>query len=127
MSSYTPIRETEGLPLSRLIAPGDITNLSGTFGKFEVEEAAARIVAFFTDRGKWRDFTIEEMANFFRSKGWNPNTMFFGLLGGWWSDSGFGGDWIEPRHVYFAFTKDGTCLVTEEFIGKCAKNVRRAA
>ena len=108
------------------IRPEDITDMKGTFGKHEVEASAERILVFFKERGYWCECSLDELTRFFDRLGWNPDSMFFGLLGGWYNDGGMG-HWEVPRHTYFIFDKRGGCAVTNHFVDVCGKNVKRRA
>jgi hypothetical protein len=123
-TDFRPLYEQPG-DTHHPIRPSDITSFTGTFGKFEVEESAERIVKFFKERGRWCAFTLDELARFYTHHGWDPEGMFFGLLGGWFNDGGFGGEWDVPQYTYFAFEKGGGCMVTDRFVTQCARNVRR--
>lgn len=92
---------------------------AGNFGKFEVELAAGKLVQFFQARGGWVTFTITELAAFYKRKKWDPNFMFFGLLGPWYDDSLglalMGSPWKESE-IYVVQGSDGRYRVTDLFL-----------
>lgn len=96
----------------------DIGTVPGSFGKAEVEISAGRLVQFFQGRGYWCSFTIEELARYYTLRGWDPNSMFFGLAGVWYDD-GIIDSWRNSDPC-IAITGSGKCFVTAEFIDKCA-------
>ena len=111
-------------------APNDIRlNAIGivesTFGKCEVEETAGHLIAFFQAKGAWGSFKLDELAEFYRSKGWDPNNMFFGLVGAWFDDGGLSMCWVECPKPYIAFDGVGSCYVTEEFVKQCCHNLKK--
>lgn len=95
--------------------------LLGTFGKSEVEQTVWRLLKFFQLRGYWCDFTIDELTRFYHHQGWNPNQMFFGLMGGWFDD-GMLFSYKHPLGVFLACDPNGQYRVTREFLERCAKN-----
>src|SRR3989344_1231231 len=62
----------------------------GGFGKHEVEVTAGRLIHFFRHKGGWCLFTISELADYYKMMCWSPERMFFGLMGAWYDDGGFG-------------------------------------
>lgn len=107
-------------PSPRDIARRDSGAVKGGFGKYEVEEVAGRLVSFFEEKGFWSEFSIEELGDFYRQRGWDPNTMLFGLLGPWYDDGALGSfRQFEPLIVY---SPDGKMVVTERFIARCSGN-----
>jgi len=109
------------------VRPHQITSLTRCFGKAEVELAAGRLLEYFRLRSIWCSFTIEQLQNFYKEKGFEPGGMFFGLIGGWYDDGGFGGAWREPGEIYLACDKSGNYCVTDKFIARCSQNLKRAA
>lgn len=67
---------------------------------------------------------VTELVDFFRSKGWDPNKMFFGLLGPWHDD---GMSVIlqdiawEDGFPYIIAIPDGKYFVTRYFIEACSR------
>jgi hypothetical protein len=100
--------------------------LASTFGKSEVEATAERLIRFFQMRGYWCEFTIDELTRFYKLKDWDPNPMFFGLMGAWFDDGGMCG-WGTPKETYLAVDVHGKYCVTDLFIIRCAKNLRKKA
>lgn len=92
--------------------------MPGSFGKAEVEISAGKLVQFFQSRGYWCSFTIDELARYYTLRGWNSNSMFFGLMGLWFDD-GMMGAW-RHAHPCIAINNAGACFVTKEFIDRCA-------
>ncbi len=100
--------------------------LGGTFGKTEVETTARRLIEFFQLRCCWCEFTIDELGRFYKLKGWDPNAMFFGLMGAWYDDGGMGG-WALPQHTYLCVDGHGKYCITDKFIDQCARNIKKKA
>lgn len=117
------ISEIPGEP-KHPIRPDDIrvseSGAAGRFGKFEVELSAGKLIQFFQARGWWISFSITELTAFYQKKGWDPNLMFFGLAGLWWSNSPLLGGWNKSWPC-IAIDSDGRCNVTDVFIERCAK------
>lgn len=99
----------------------------GFFGKFEVENVAGKLVSFFQASGRWKSFSILELVDFYRSKGWDPNFMFFGLCGVWYDDASIkeflGNPWTQSP-CYLVLGEDGKYRVTNHFIDRCAQEPR---
>lgn len=90
----------------------------GLFGKCEVEISAARLVLFFRKEARgWVLFTLSKFMDFYRENNWNPDDILFGLAGSWFDDGPY--MWHEA-HPCIAFYPGGQCVVTEEFIQRCA-------
>lgn len=90
----------------------------GRFGKYEVEVAAGKLMTFLQERDtEWSSFTIRELAVFYESKHWEPNMMFFGLLGPWLDDCMLGG-YRESRPC-LAIDDTGAYNVTKHFVDRC--------
>ncbi|MBI3420449.1 MAG: hypothetical protein HY006_00105 [Candidatus Sungbacteria bacterium] len=105
------------------IRPRDIDiahGLPSTFGKHEIEKAAAQLVSFCQKRGGWYSFTIGELMQHYRDQNLSPDAMFFGLIGLWLDDARFTNDVIESWQ-YLAVDIRGRYSVTELFIKRCAK------
>lgn len=117
------------------IRPNDIRfeadRLPGTFGKAEIEWAAERLVRFFQEKGYWASFTITELLAFYNKNKWDPNLMFFGLMGTWHDDSPF--RWVSEESpwqetpVYLGIDGAGNYFITEAFVMKCASKQPVAA
>ncbi len=123
--SFKPVIEDEESE-NKFPKPAQIFDLTGTFGKAEVEWSAMHLIEYFKLRGAWTTFTIAELTRFYEMKGWNSNTMFFGLLGGWYDTGGMGG-LAAPRRIYLVCLPDGKWCVTDKFIERCARNIKQAA
>ncbi len=99
--------------------------MASTFGKHEVEKAAANIIRFCQRRGGWYPFTVEELIAFYKEVGENPRFIFFGLLGAWEDDGMLAqlseSRWRQPRGQYIAIGCDGMYRVTESFIKRCKR------
>lgn len=110
--------KAEGYPCEpQDINLGDDPNspICGFFGKYEIESAAGRLVAFFQHIGQWRSFGLAELLEFYRSKEWDPKMMLYGLHGDWWDD----GDWaVKPSYCYLIDFGSGM-KVTHEFVQQC--------
>ena len=65
------------------IRPDDIElsrdSVMGGFGKAEVEESAGKLIQFFQSHGYWCSFTLDELLRYYKEKGWDMNSVFFGL------------------------------------------------
>ncbi|HWB34282.1 MAG TPA: hypothetical protein VG753_03125 [Candidatus Paceibacterota bacterium] len=90
-----------------------------SFGIAEIEETAGHLIQFFQLRGHWCRFTIDELRRFYELKGWNPNLMFSGLIGGHIHMGGMSEMISAPREIYIAMDEVGNCYVTKAFIGQC--------
>ncbi len=109
-----------------LVRPRDITDFGGTFGSYEVEQAASRLVEFFKQSNRWLNFRIEELIEFYRERSWNPNGMFFGLTGG--PHLRGNGMWLKeecPTEPMIICVHGQYFVVTRTFINRCAENVSR--
>lgn len=64
------------------IRPHDINadNLFGTFGKYEVERAAAQLVGYFQWRGAWVGFTLESFLHIARKSMETLTELFLDFL-----------------------------------------------
>ena len=92
-----------------------------TFGNYEIESAAEKLILFFQSYGYWTTFTLEELRAFYLRNGWDFNKAFFGLMGGWYDDCGPFSVWLEPAEVFIASDSQGNYLVTNHFIDRCSK------
>lgn len=113
------------------IRPGDFgesptSALRSTFGKAEVEWAAAELIEFFQFKGCWSKFTLGELYRFYQIKGWDPDRMLFGLICPWFDDAMFFGGLRVPK-PYLAMASDGSMVITSIFIEKAAKNIKKIA
>lgn len=128
---WEPIHEVSGSDRCYHIRPdnvptdGESSDLS-TFGTAEVEEIAGHLIKFFKLRGYWCSFTIDELSRFYREHNWDPNLMFYGLMGAYLH---FGGgpfvgfyDRGEPLLVCDA---GGNYNVTNLFIERCCRNMKK--
>jgi hypothetical protein len=128
----TPLGETVDSP-KHPIRPDDFnfsnhnTPLSSVFGKSEVEQSAGKLIQFFQSRGRWCEFTIDELRRFYELKGWNYNSAFFGLTGAWYDDGGLAGGWAMPKETYLAFDDSGKAFVTAAFVERCGRNLKKRA
>lgn len=96
-----------------------------SFGKFEVEVTAGRLVQFFREKDYWGVFRLTELFEFYRLNGWDPDTMLFGLIGRWHDDGGTMIHWPSSQHLGMA--SDGSVYVTKEFVAACARSVAHDA
>jgi hypothetical protein len=107
--------------------PRAIENIRGCFSQAEVELAAGRLLEFFRTSDEWCSFSIQRLADFYAKKGWDANTMFFGLKGAYLD----GGDTMrcrEPDHIYIVEdAKGGELNITTAFIEQCSRNIKQAA
>lgn len=122
---FNPVHEEETISPA-LPRPHEIVDLSGTFGKAEVQWNVEKLLAFFKLHGKWCSFDIGTLRRFYEMNKWNPDEIFFGLVGGWYDDGGFGG-WAHPPEVFLVSTPKGMWMVTDRFINRCAKNIQKRA
>lgn len=127
VTKLTVVSELPGGSMGHPIRPKDIKLrnglVDGRLGKVEVERIAGHLVEFFQSRTRWCAFTLEELREFYLSRGWDPNVMLFGLAGHWFDDGGMGG-WTNS-FSYLAFGPDGDCHVTNVFIERCAGTYTR--
>lgn len=126
---FVVVNETSGIR-SQAVRPQDIkirdTGAAGRFGKHEVEMAAGRLLAFFQEMGRWGKFTLTQLLNFYQAKGWNPDMMFFGLLGVWYDDSMMymmagRSPWLEAP-VYLVLDDSGCYRITDLYIRQCMED-----
>lgn len=109
------------------IQPKDIDlRLPTTFGKSEVERTARRLIEFFVMKGRWTSFTLHELTEFYKLKGWEPKGMFFGLIGLWLDDGSFSTT-IRVSWPCILITEEDEYFVTNHFIDRCAGRFRQAA
>ncbi len=97
--------------------------LCSTFGKSEVEQAAGIVVKYCQKRDGWYSFTLLELIEFCKEIGFDPNMNLYGLAGVWQDDSLMGG--IREAHPSLVLWSNGRYCVTEEFILRCAKRLRK--
>ncbi len=91
--------------------------LAGRFGKCEVEMAAGKLLSFLQHRNKgWEEFTISDLFAYYKSKGWNPDMMFFGLLGPWFDDGMSTMDFRDTANVYLVVGDNGKYYFTDKFV-----------
>jgi hypothetical protein len=109
-------------PKDIVLRGSDNTPIAGLFGKHELEVAAGRLVAFFQMRTKWSSFSIEELTNFFVLRKWDPNTMFFGLMGSWCGEAMITNFWGSDKG-YIGYCGGGRLCVSRGFIEKCNKPI----
>lgn len=97
----------------------------GAFGKFEVEVTAGRLVQFFRQKDYWSTFRLTELFAFYRERGWDPDTMLYGLVGRWHDDGGMMIHWPAANHL--GVTSSGDLCVTRDFVEACARSVAQTA
>jgi hypothetical protein len=125
MDRYPTVNEAHQIE-AVLIRPRMITNYQGTFGSFEVEEAASRLVDFFKQSNRWTSFHLEQLYDFYRSNQWNPNGMFFGLTGGpHVRCDGMYDHEEHPKEPMVINVHREFLVVTRTFINRCARNVHQ--
>lgn len=114
---FTVFSEDSSFGLHADIRPKQIEldSLLGKFGKYEVEESAKNLLAFFHKKDRWDSFSFQELTDFCKESGFNPSLMLFGLLGAWYDDGGLGSIRI-PHDPYFLMGMDGRLRVTSNFI-----------
>jgi hypothetical protein len=93
------------------------TDTIGRFGKHEVEVSAGRLIRFLQLRNAWTDFSYGELMRFYEAKGWNPDTILYGLHGNWGDDAGIY-TW-RRAHLYIAQNENGRLFVTDFFVRQC--------
>jgi len=127
-SEFCVIYETPGsidptVPRPRSLALDHNGPSVGKFGKYEVEEAAGKLLSFIQSRGNcWLSFTILELVEYYQTQGWDPNIMFFGLCGAWYDDSMSTLDYRKSR-CCLALDPNGQYHVTSLFIETCGGRV----
>ena len=97
---------------------GEATGL-GTFGTHEVEQSAGRLILFFKAVGRWELFTLTQLRDFYRCRGWDPDMALYGLIGAFLHDSPTGPGvqrWKSPLVVMYW---NGRFAITDEFIIRC--------
>lgn len=113
----------------RLPTPQDIRldfggTCGGRFGYSEVEHSAGRLVQFFQQQGNWNPTPVSNIREFYATKGWNPDAVFYGLAGLWIHIAPMCPEYIET-HPCVVFDEKGNFCVTVEFIERCAGVYRR--
>jgi hypothetical protein len=124
MDRYPTVNESHHIE-SGTIRPRMITDYQGTFGSFEVEEAASHLVDYFKQTDRWTTFHLEQLFDFYRTNKWNPNGLFFGLTGGPHvrSDGMYEREEYPKEPMVLNINKE-FFLVTRTFINNCARNVQ---
>ncbi|OHB14435.1 MAG: hypothetical protein A2431_03600 [Candidatus Zambryskibacteria bacterium RIFOXYC1_FULL_39_10] len=119
-----------GIPRPSHILLRDGDSVIGGFGKHEIELTAGRIVRFMVEvkNDFWAKFTLLELNDFYKRKGWNPSEILDGLTGAWVDMASiFTG--ANETDIFLVSFLDGKFAITEEFVRRCAgengKNVRR--
>ncbi len=113
-----------GLIKDNLLRPEDIDTSRtqvGSFGKCEVEEAAANLVRFFQMRGGWVNFSLPELIEFSKLNEFDSCQVLFGLLG-YWYDDGLGA--ISEAPPYLVALPGGSYCPTELFIDCCKSSAK---
>jgi len=106
------------------VCPEDINmEMTCTFGKAEIESSARVIVQFCQSRGGWYAFELLELIKYCKQINFNPNMIFFGIIGHWFDDCVMGGG-ICGSHPSLVLWGYGKYCVTESFILRCAKRTR---
>ncbi|MDP3646310.1 MAG: hypothetical protein Q8R25_04445 [bacterium] len=95
-----------------------------TFGTAECEEVAGHLLSFFKSRGYWCSFTLDELHRYYIDQGWNPNSMLYGLCGGYIHFGGAGFELYYRPEPLVVFMEDGTCFVTNHFIDRCVSRTK---
>ncbi|QQS22705.1 hypothetical protein IPM19_03685 [bacterium] len=96
--------------------PSDIdisSHLTGAFGAFENETAAAKIIEFCRERDNtWDPFTFEQIHSYFKSKAGTikDNTYYFSF-------------WGLLLGEYIATDDVGNYYVTKGFVARCIESV----
>lgn len=119
MKNFTVFSEDNFFGFHAQIRPNqiEIDSVSGKFGKYEVEESAKNLLAFFQKKGKWTSFSFQELIHFYNESGLDSSQMLFGLICPWYDDGGIGSIQI-PTNPYFVMDIDGTLCITSNFINK---------
>lgn len=94
----------------------------GNFGKKEIEVNAGGIIRYFRERGKWEPFDVSDLKAFYKRTSWpviidGRHNIFYGLAGDWFDDGSFRAR-EDPR--FLRLCSDGSCMVTDRFILRCA-------
>ncbi|MDI6734552.1 MAG: hypothetical protein QMD50_03665 [Patescibacteria group bacterium] len=104
------------------VRPEDIDisrGLSNTFGKHEVEAAAVNLVIYCKARRcGWCPFSLSDFLQFSKKAGFDPNMVFFGLLGPWQDDAILVGG-IRESFPCLVLGADGLYYITDVFVKKC--------
>ncbi len=119
---FQAVHEAKGKTLG-YIRPNDVSDYTGTFGSFEVEDAAKKLVTFFQQKDRWHFFTLNKLRKFYKMNGWDPNTMLFGLAGASMRVAGVSLQLTYPKIPYVVFIHGGKLAVTTEFIAHVSKNI----
>lgn len=105
---------------------GESSGLS-TFGTAEVELIAGHLLKFFKERGSWCSFTIEELEAFYRRNSWDPNQMFYGLIGWFVHSDGMMFHLYHRKECLLIPDPWGNYRVTNLFIERCARQLTATA
>ena len=99
------------------IRPSEVMlgSISGKFEEHRVEESVENLLNFFQEKDMWQSFSFEELLQYCKRVGFNPEKMLFGLLGSW-LESG-SGLLREPQN-YIVMDSNGRLCVTNSFIEK---------
>lgn len=84
----------------------DLTNhLQSTFGKFEIEDAAVKLIEYLTTippsnplKNPWF-FTLSGLISYYKVNDWDTNEALFGLMGSWFDDGGMMGVVPDPGYI----------------------------
>ncbi len=116
--TFSVIAETSGHP-TYPVRPKSIDTREIFLGKFELEETARNLVRFCQSRDGWIPFTIDDLFKYSRSVNFDPNKMFFGMMGLWEDDGGFGE--ICESFPYLVAGADGRYYFTDVFVKRCSR------
>jgi hypothetical protein len=108
------------------LVPADINleyELSSTFGKREVEDAAVHLVRYLQEINaeKW-NFKFAGLLDYYKRNDLNADEMLFGLFGSWFDDGGMMGFKEDPGYI----VNWGNGLqVTQDFLKRLQSHVIR--
>ena len=96
----------------------------GRFGAAEVEEAAWKLTTFLAFRATeegydgWVSFTLIQAMAYYKKRGWDPNLVFYGLVGGS-SRQVYMECRLSESPVYLVLDELGCYAVTNLFVAAC--------
>lgn len=115
----TPLTQYSTYPVSPALLREHDKKKPASFGKRQVETAAHILLDFLADthNGGWRVFTLEELADYCRSKRVpSLGCALFGLICGWLDDGGIAT--LHEPLPYILQLDEGEFAVTELFAEK---------
>ena len=101
--------------------PKDIKEIKGKWSDDpEVKESVMLLIQFFQRRGCWCSFTISELMRFSKRKGRNPNLIFYGINGPFYSPyPQIIGSYNTQPEPWLVTHGDGKYVITTAFLERC--------